>query len=84
MSQTVGTLAVDPRAGLLFFDWDTGTALQLTGDARIVWDCDAVASRPGAERLVELEVATVHEFERAMPARWRLVERSRLNPPVNR
>jgi hypothetical protein len=43
-----------------------------------------VASRPGAERLVELEVATVHEFERAMPARWRLVERSRLNPPVNR
>src|ERR1035438_1713588 len=65
MFQTLGNLTVDPRAGLLFLDWDTGTALQLTGDAQIVWDQDAVRSRPGAERLVEFEIAAVHEFERA-------------------
>ena len=84
MFQTLGNLTVDPRAGLLFLNWDTGTVLQLTGDARIVWDEDALASRPGAERLVEFTIDAVREFQRAMPARWRLIEPSRLNPPIHR
>jgi predicted pyridoxine 5'-phosphate oxidase superfamily flavin-nucleotide-binding protein len=84
MFQTLGNLAVDPRAGLLFLDWESGTALQLSGYARIIWDGEALALRPGAERLVEFDITAVHEFERAMPARWSLLERSRLNPPVNR
>jgi predicted pyridoxine 5'-phosphate oxidase superfamily flavin-nucleotide-binding protein len=88
MFQTLGNLVVDPRAGLLFLDWSTGTALALTGHARIVWDEDedededAVRSRPGAERLIEFEITAVHEFERAMPPAWRLIEASPLNPPV--
>ncbi len=36
--QTLGNLATDARAGLLFIDWATGTTLQLTGTARTVWD----------------------------------------------
>jgi uncharacterized protein len=84
MFQTLGNLAVNPRAGLLFVNWDTGTALQLTGDGRIVWVDDALAPRPGAERLVEFEITAVHEFGRVMPARWQLIEASRLNPPVIR
>lgn len=82
MFQTLGNLAVNPRSGLLFLDWDSGTALQLAGEARIVWDQGAVASRPGAERLVEFTIDSVHEYEHAMPARWRLIEPSRLNPPL--
>jgi uncharacterized protein len=83
MFQTLGNLTVNPRSGLLFLDWESGTALQLTGKARIVWDQKASASRPGAERLLEFTVDSVHEHEQVMPARWRLIERSRLNPPVN-
>lgn len=81
MFQTLGSLTVDPRASLLFLDWETGTALQLTGRARIVWEGQELKSHPGAERLIEYEIDAVHESERAMPARWNLVERSRLNPP---
>ncbi len=83
MFQTLGNLTVDPHAGLLFVDWETGTTLQLTGRAQIVWDAQAVRSRPGAERLVEVTVDAVHEHERAMPARWNLIEPYRRNPPVN-
>jgi uncharacterized protein len=82
MFQTLGNLAVDPRAGLLFLDWRTGSALQVSGRGTIVWDEDEVAGRPGAERLVDVEVDAVRERERAMPARWELIEPSRLNPPV--
>jgi uncharacterized protein len=83
MFQTLGNLTVDPRTGLLFVDWETGTALQVTGRARIVWDEeDEIRAHPGAERLVDVEIDAVHEHERAMPARWDLIEPSRLNPPI--
>jgi uncharacterized protein len=82
MFQTLGNLAVDPRVGLLFVDWCTGAALQLSGRARIVWDADQVALHPGAQRLVDVEIAAVRERERAIPARWRLIEPSGRNPPV--
>jgi hypothetical protein len=83
MFQTLGNLTANPHVGLLLVDWETGNTLQLTGRAQIVWDTHAVRSRPGAERLVEVTVDTVHEHERAMPARWDLIEPYRRNPPVN-
>ena len=84
MFQTLGNLTVNPRAGLLFLDWDTGSALQLSGRAQIVWDAQALRSRPGAERLLEVSLDAVHEYERAMPASWSLIEPYPRNPPVNR
>ena len=39
-----GNLAVDPEASLLFFDFDTGRTLQLSGAAEVHWDA---AGRPG-------------------------------------
>jgi hypothetical protein len=33
-----GNLAVDPEASLLFFDFDTGRTLQLSGTAEVDWD----------------------------------------------
>jgi uncharacterized protein len=83
MFQTLGNLTVDPRAGLLFLDWDTGAAVQLTGRAQISWDHDEIATRPGAERLVNVAIDAVHEQLDALPARWRLIEPWRQNPPVN-
>jgi predicted pyridoxine 5'-phosphate oxidase superfamily flavin-nucleotide-binding protein len=83
MFQTLGNLTVNPRTGLLLLDWETGSTLQMTGRAQIVWDAQAIRSRPGAERLVEVRLDTVHEHPRAMPARWRLIEPYARNPPVN-
>jgi predicted pyridoxine 5'-phosphate oxidase superfamily flavin-nucleotide-binding protein len=82
MFQTLGNLTADPRAGLLFLDWESGAALQLTGRAEIVWDRSEVAAWPGAERLVRIGVEAVHERAGAMPACWELIEPSRLNPPT--
>jgi hypothetical protein len=82
MFQTLGNLAVDPRAGLLFVDWQTGTTLQVSGRAEIVWDADEVARWPGAQRIVAVAIDAVHEHERALPAPWLLIEPSRVNPPV--
>ena len=39
-----GNLTVDPEAALLFFDFDTGQTLQLSGTAEVDWDA---AGRPG-------------------------------------
>ena len=38
MFNTLGNLLVNPRSGLLFFDFQTGDTLQLTGEAEILWE----------------------------------------------
>jgi len=79
---TLGNLASDPRAGLLFLDFERDRSLQLTGTAAILWDtpADGVAPAPGAERAVELHVTGVVERLHATGRRWKLVERSPYNP----
>lgn len=37
---SLGNLAVDPSAALLFTDFSTGTALQMSGSAEVVWVTD--------------------------------------------
>ncbi|MQY11274.1 hypothetical protein SRB5_13890 [Streptomyces sp. RB5] len=74
MFLTLGNLALNPSAGLVFPDWDTGTLLQVSGSAEVVWE--------GTERSVELEVREVSEITGAVPLRWGEVEYSRFNPPV--
>lgn len=84
---TIGNLVLDPRAGFLFVDFETGSLLQLTGRATIDWDSDAVAQFPGARRLVIFDVEEIVELPAAVPLRWdataesvrslRLVEKKR-------
>lgn len=78
--QTLGNLAADPRAGLLFMDFEGGNTLQLTGTARIVWDENHTAAFPGAERLLEYEIEEVVELAGANPLRWTFIEYSPFNP----
>lgn len=80
MFQTLGNLATDPRVGLLFVSFDTGTTIQLTGRARILWEREAFADLPGAERAVEVEVDEVMTVEGQGPLGWRFVEYSPFNP----
>ncbi|MEX1657138.1 pyridoxamine 5'-phosphate oxidase family protein [Streptomyces pseudovenezuelae] len=71
MFLTLGNLAADPRAGLLFLDWTTGTALQLTGEA---------STEFGPERRVRLTVREVIETPAALPLRWSAPAYSPANP----
>jgi len=80
MFQTLGNITTDPRVGLLFVAFDTGTTLQLTGRARILWDVLDRAGLPGAERAVEVEVDEVVEIAGQGPLGWRFVEYSPFNP----
>ncbi|HEY4269874.1 MAG TPA: pyridoxamine 5'-phosphate oxidase family protein [Galbitalea sp.] len=81
MFNTFGNLEVNPRAGLLLPDWDTGTLLHLTGSARVDWDPAHAAAVPGAQRLVEFTVERSVRVPGASPLRWSEPEFSRFNPP---
>ncbi len=82
MFMTLGNLAADPAAGLLFIDWETGTTLQLSGRATIAWDDERIAQWPRAKRLVDFDVEAVIERRDAIPLRWELVEYSKVIPPA--
>ena len=80
MFMSLGNLAVDPRAGVLFVDFDTGDVVHATGRATVDWDPGRAAALPGAERVVEFAIDAVVESRAASPLRWRLVEPSPVNP----
>jgi predicted pyridoxine 5'-phosphate oxidase superfamily flavin-nucleotide-binding protein len=81
MFNTLGNLAVDPRSGLLFVDFERGATLQVTGRAEVIWDPARAAPFPGAERLVEFRVEAVAEVDDATELRARLTDYSPFNPP---
>jgi predicted pyridoxine 5'-phosphate oxidase superfamily flavin-nucleotide-binding protein len=61
MFQTLGNIAANRQAGLLFVDWERGSTLQLSGAARVIWDPAEAAQRSGAERAVEVQIHQVIE-----------------------
>ncbi|WP_296947246.1 pyridoxamine 5'-phosphate oxidase family protein [uncultured Massilia sp.] len=67
---TIGNLLHDPRAGLLFIDFENGDLLHLAVDATIVWDGPEVAAFAGAERLLRFTVREVVRNVGALPFRW--------------
>jgi predicted pyridoxine 5'-phosphate oxidase superfamily flavin-nucleotide-binding protein len=80
MFNTLGNIAVNPSAGLLFLNFEGGGTLQLTGEARIVWDAGRAARFAGAERMVEFRVQEAVEARGAVPLRWRFEGYSPFNP----
>ena len=80
MFNTLGNLLANPRAGLLFTDFETGATLQLTGEAEILWDAESAARFPGAERVVRFRIAAVVEIKNAIALRGRFESYSPFNP----
>jgi hypothetical protein len=80
MFQTLGNITANPHCGLLFINWQDGSVLQLTGQAHIVWDKEASAEFPGAERVIDYAIEAVIERKAAIPRPWRLIEYSPFNP----
>ena len=60
----------NPRAGLLFIDFETGDLLYLTVDAAIIWDGPEVDRFDGAERLLRFQVCEARRVEGSLPLRW--------------
>ncbi|MCA8253123.1 pyridoxamine 5'-phosphate oxidase family protein [Burkholderia sp. AU31624] len=73
---TLGNLQHDPRAGLLFVDFDHGDLLYVAARAEIVWDGPLVASFDGAQRVVRFHVREVRRMRAVLPFRWSAVERA--------
>lgn len=80
MYMTLGNLELDPRAGLLFIDWERGHTLHLTGTATVDWDEARAARWPGAGRVLDLEVRRVIEVRHRVPLRWEFENLSRFSP----
>lgn len=79
---TLGNLSVDPRAGLLFIDFDRGDCLYLAATATIVWDAAASAGFPGAERLLRFDIRQVLRVGACLPLRWGTAAPSPFLPPA--
>jgi len=85
MYMTLGNLEVQPAAGFLFVDWDTGSTLQITGAATVDYDpARAESEFPGAARVVDVVVASVVETAGRLPRAWTAPGYSRFNPRTRR
>jgi predicted pyridoxine 5'-phosphate oxidase superfamily flavin-nucleotide-binding protein len=73
---TLGNLAVSPRAGLLFMDFASGDLLHLACAAEIIADSPEVRRFQGAQRLLRFHVRQALRVERALPLRWGAAELS--------
>ncbi|WP_295951348.1 pyridoxamine 5'-phosphate oxidase family protein [Rhodoferax sp.] len=67
---TLGNLLLQPQAGLLFIDFETGDLLHLAVRAEIVWDGPELARYPGAQRLLRMQVQQVLRRPAALALRW--------------
>jgi ferredoxin-NADP reductase/predicted pyridoxine 5'-phosphate oxidase superfamily flavin-nucleotide-binding protein len=68
---TLGNLLINPRAGLLFIDFNSGDLLQLSGRAQVILEGPQVEAFQGAERLWTFEVERVVRRPAALALRWR-------------
>ena len=67
---TIGNLLVNPRAGLLFIDFENGDLLYLAVAAEIIWEGEQVDAFEGAERLLRFRVCAARYVQAALPLRW--------------
>lgn len=70
MFNTFGNIAADPRAGLLFADFDSGDLLSLTGRAEVVWEGPELEGFAGAERLLRFTLDEGRMLAHALPLTW--------------
>ncbi|MCB9858511.1 MAG: pyridoxamine 5'-phosphate oxidase family protein [Phycisphaerales bacterium] len=80
MFQTLGNLHVDPRAGLLFIDTDSGNLLHVSGRASVDWNEAHSSQFPGAQRMIDFEITHVVDRPETFPLSAKLIDYSQYNP----
>ena len=73
---TLGNLLGEPRAALLFVDFETGDELHLQGEASIAWHPAHLAQFEGAERFWRFRVLRGWRRKGALPLRWTYIDQS--------
>jgi len=67
---TIGNLLVNPHAGLLFIDFETGDLLYLVVNTEIIWEGEQVNAFEGAQRLLRFHVCAALRVDASLPLRW--------------
>ncbi len=67
---TLGNLELNPKAGLLFIDFEMGNLLYLTGSAEVIWQGAEIDRYKGAERLIRFRIERGYRVENSLPLRW--------------
>lgn len=71
---TLGNFLLNPRAGLVFVDFESGDMLQLTGTVEVLLDSPDIAAFQGAERLWTFTPTTLVRRKAAFPLRFEFVD----------
>ncbi len=79
---TLGNLAVQPQAGLLFIDFAHGDLLHVAVRSEIIWDGPELSRYAGAQRLLRLQVQHVWHRPAALALRWRDLGKAQLSPAL--
>jgi predicted pyridoxine 5'-phosphate oxidase superfamily flavin-nucleotide-binding protein len=81
MFNTLGNFALNPRAGLLFLDFERSRVLQLVGRPEIRWDLDEAPEETGGTgRYWDLEIERWLETPLPVRAEWEFFDYSPFNP----
>lgn len=67
---TLGNFIENPKAGLLFVDFEKGHILTMTGTVEILWESEDIAGFVGAERLWEFKIDHGYWLKNVLPMRW--------------
>ncbi len=77
MFNTLGNFMVNPRAGLVFLDFERNRTLQRTGRAEILWGQEDTAGRTGGtQRFWTLRIDRWRESETHAGLRWEFLDYS--------
>ena len=68
---TLGNIVLNPRAGLLFIDFESGNVLHIATAAEIIFDGPELDAFAGAERLLRLTIRHVTHRVASLPLRWK-------------
>ena len=77
---TLGNIILNPRAGLCFPDFSTGSLLQMSGEAELLFEHPGSRPIDGAERYWRFRPRRIVWRERALPIRYDMKELSPFTP----
>ena len=84
MFNTLGNFTANPRAGLIFLDFDSGRTLQLTGRTEILFDVEGSTEETGGtKRFWRFHIERWLEISHAPQLAWEFVDSSPHNYPVS-
>ncbi len=71
---TLGNFIENPRAGLLFLDFEKGDLITLTGTVEVLWDSAEAELFAGAERLWQFHIDHGRKIANGLPLKGKLNE----------